>query len=108
MSATNPGVFTPAYEQLGRGKLDSVHSLSPRQPTLRIMADLPLAPGVQVHSIMGNRGRPGPVEQSSDGIVPYWSSHVEGAASELLVPTRHRAFRHPQAIAEIKRVLKLP
>lgn len=108
VSATNPGVFTPAYEALGRGRLDSVSALSPRQPTLKILADLPFPPTVQTHSIIGNRGRKGPVEKSSDGIVPYTSSHLPGAASELLVPTRHGAFRHPAAIAEILRILRLP
>ena len=107
ISAGNPGVFTPAYELLGRGRLDSVHSLSPRQPTLKIMASLPLPPGVKVHSIIGDRGKGGPIESSSDGVVPYSSSHVDGAASELIVPAGHGAFHHPLAVAEIKRILKL-
>lgn len=108
ISADNPGVFTPAYEELGRGRLDSVSSLSPRQPTLRILADLPYAQPVKIHSIIGDRGKPGPLEQSSDGIVPYQSSHLEGAQSEVIVPAGHSAFRHPAAQEEIKRVLKLP
>ena len=108
ISADNPGVFTPAYEELGSGRLDSVSSLSPRQPTLRILADLPYAQPVKIHSIIGDRGRPGPLEKSSDGIVPYHSSHLEGAQSEVIVPAGHGAFRHPDAQAEIKRILKLP
>jgi pimeloyl-ACP methyl ester carboxylesterase len=108
LSKANPGVFTPDYEQLGRGRLDSVSSLSPRQPTLRILADLPFAHPVKVHSIIGDRGRPGPREKSSDGIVPYSSSHLAGADSEVVVPAGHGAFRHPAAQAEIKRVLKWP
>ena len=107
VSESNPEAFTPAYRELGEGRLDSVSSLSPRQPTLRILADLPFAHPVSAHSIIGNRGREGPLEQSSDGIVPYTSSHLEQAASELIVPAHHGAFRHPQAVAEIKRVLKL-
>ncbi|GAA5146635.1 hypothetical protein GCM10023213_40060 [Prosthecobacter algae] len=107
VSAANPGAFTPAYEALGRGHLDSVSALSPRQPTLRILADLPIPEHVQVHSIIGNRGSKLPLEKTSDGIVPYTSSHLEDADSELVVPTRHGAFRHPAAMAEIFRVLKL-
>lgn len=108
ITAANPGVFTSDYERLGSGRLDSVHSLSPRQPTIKILASLPLPPGLQVHSIIGNRGKSGPLATSSDGIVPYTSSHLDNAASELIVPAGHRAFHHPMAVAEIKRILKLP
>jgi pimeloyl-ACP methyl ester carboxylesterase len=108
ISQANPGVFTPDYAQLGLGRLDSVSSLSPRQPTLRILAELPYAQPVQIHSIIGDRGKPGPLQTSSDGIVPYQSSHLEGAQSEVIVPAGHSAFRHPAAQEEIKRVLKLP
>jgi hypothetical protein len=107
VSKDNPGVFTPPYEALGRGRLDSVSSLSPYQPTLAILAKLPYARPVEIHSIIGNRGRPGPVEASSDGIVPYSSSHLDGVESETIVPAGHSAMRHPQTVEEIKRILKL-
>lgn len=107
ISKENSNVFTPAYEALGRGKLDSIDSLSPRQPTLHILAALPFAKGVTVHSIIGDRGKPGPLESSSDGVVPYTSSHIEAATSEKIVPAGHGAFRHPDAIAEIRRILRL-
>ena len=42
----------------------------------------------------------------SDGIVPYWSSHMETAQSELVVPSSHSAHQNPQAITEVKRILK--
>jgi pimeloyl-ACP methyl ester carboxylesterase len=103
----NPGAFTPAYEALGTGRMDSVSSLSPTQPTLRILADLPVPDHVRTHSIIGNRGWKGPLEKSTDGIVPYTSSRLEGATSELIVPARHGAFRHPAAKAEIIRILHL-
>jgi len=108
VSQGNPGVFTPEYDELGRGRLDSVNSLSPRQPTLRILASLPFPHSVQVHSIIGDRGKPGSLEQSSDGIVPYASSHLDGSLSERIVPAGHGAFKHPEAVAEILRILKLP
>ncbi len=107
VSRDNPGVFTPAYVALGQGRLDSVSALSPRQPTLRILASLPFPKRVTTHSLIGDRGRPGPLAKSSDGIVPYSSSHLESAASELVLPTGHGAFRHPAALPEILRILKL-
>lgn len=107
ISVSNPGVFTPEYAALGQGRLDSVSSLSPTQPTLRILAKLPVSRSVMIHSIIGNRGKSGPIKMSSDGIVPYSSSHIESADSELIVPAGHGAFRHPEAMAEIVRILKL-
>ena len=107
ISSGNPGVFTPAYEDLGRGRLDSVNSLSPRQPTLRILTELPYARPVSIHSIIGNRGRTGPLELSSDGLVPYTSSHIASVESEAIVPAGHSAVDHPQTVAEIRRILKL-
>lgn len=108
ISAANPGAFTPAYEALGTGQLDSVGALSPRQPTLRILPDLPVGRGIVLHSIIGDRGRPGPLEASSDGVVAYWSSHLEGVASEKIVPVDHSAVDHPGTVAEVRRILSLP
>ncbi len=105
VSKANPGAFTEDYRRLGKGKLDSVHALSPEQPTLRILADLPMIEGLKVHSIIGDRGKPGPLEESGDGLVPYWSSHLDEADSELVVPFGHRVHEHPDAIAEIVRLL---
>ena len=107
VSAANPGAFTPAYEDLGRGRLNSVSSLSPSQPTLQILARLPYAHPVKTHSIIGTRGLPGPLEKSSDGVVPYASSHLPDVDSETIVPANHWTYRHPAAVAEIKRILKL-
>jgi hypothetical protein len=44
---------------------------------------------------------------SSDGVVPYWSSHLEGAPSELIVPGSARILRASQTVAELKRILRL-
>ena len=59
------------------------------------------------HSIIGNRGKPGPLADSSDGIVPYWSSHMNRALSEVIVPGPHGLVNYPQNIAELKRILHL-
>lgn len=105
ISAANPGAFTPAYTELGSGRLDSVHSLSPRQPTLHILASLPFPERLRVHSIIGNRGKPGPLEKSSDGVVPYRSSHLASVISEKIVPAGHSCVSHPDTMAEVRRIL---
>ncbi|MCK9587792.1 MAG: hypothetical protein M0Q93_00350 [Terrimicrobiaceae bacterium] len=81
----------------------SISRLSPSNPIYKILEKLPIqAPH---HSIIGDRGR-GDTPNISDGVVPYWSSHLDGAESEVIVPGDHGAFDDPAAIAEIKRILK--
>ena len=83
---------------------NSIVSLSPKNPTLLAMDKLPIrAPH---HSIIGDRGK-GNTPQSSDGIVPYSSSHLDSAQSELIVPGPHSSYELPATIAEIRRILRL-
>ncbi|MBV9492571.1 MAG: alpha/beta fold hydrolase [Verrucomicrobia bacterium] len=80
----------------------SIFGLSPKNPLLLALDKLPMeAPH---HSIIGDRGR-GDTPRSSDGVVPYWSSHLDSARSELIVPANHGAMNHPKAVAEIRRIL---
>jgi hypothetical protein len=53
---------------------------------------------------MGDRGLGGGPE-SSDGVVHYSSSHLDGAESELIVPAGHTVFSNDTAVNEIKRIL---
>ncbi len=81
-----------------------IQSLSPRSPVLLALNTLPIqAPH---HSIIGDRGR-GDTPCSSDGVVPYWSSHLDSAESELIVPGPHSSYDLPQTIAELRRILRL-
>ena len=79
--------------------------LSPDSPALKTMDTVPVQ--APYHSIIGNRGKPGPLADSSDGIVPYWSSHMNRALSEVIVPGPHGLVNYPQNIAELKRILHL-
>jgi pimeloyl-ACP methyl ester carboxylesterase len=81
-----------------------IHGLSPRSPVLRSLDTVPI--GVSYYSIIGDRGR-GDTPKSSDGVVPYWSSHLAGAQSELIVPGPHGSYALPQTIAELERILSL-
>lgn len=107
LNRDNPGALQPVFrDALSRGRLTSIDSLSPKHPTLGPLNSLPFEPGVRVYSIIGNRGRKGPLEKSSDGVVPYTSSHLDAAVSELIVPTDHGAYKDPAAVADILRILK--
>jgi pimeloyl-ACP methyl ester carboxylesterase len=85
---------------------NSVDTLSPTNQFVKLVNTIPLTPGIPFHSIMGDRGR-GDTPNSSDGVVPYWSSHLDGAQSELIVPSGHSAHQNPKAIAEVRRILLL-
>jgi hypothetical protein len=85
---------------------NSVDTLEPNDRFVQAVDKLPITRGIPYHSIMGDRGR-GDTPNSSDGIVPYWSSHLDGAESELIVNSDHGAQYNPQAIAEVSRILKL-
>ncbi len=84
---------------------NSVDSLSPKSRFLNAMNTIPITQGIPYNTIIGDRGR-GDSPNSSDGVVPYWSSHINGAESECIVPSGHGAHQNPQAIAEVLRILK--
>ena len=86
-------------------RANSVDSLSPKSRFLHAMNDIPITPGVAYNTIIGDRGR-GDSPNSSDGVVPYWSSHMKGAQSEDIVPSDHSAHQNPQAIEDVLRILK--
>jgi Alpha/beta hydrolase family len=86
------------------GVMTGITSLSPSAPIYRALDGAPFAPGLRYHSIIGDRGKGGG-EDSTDGIVGFWSSHIAGAESELVVPTGHDAHLHPKTIAELRRIL---
>lgn len=85
---------------------NSIDTLSPENRFVLATRDLPIVPGIPYHTIAGNRGRGTPPD-CSDGVVPYASSHLPGAESELLVPSNHSAHRNEQAIQEVRRILRL-
>jgi pimeloyl-ACP methyl ester carboxylesterase len=84
----------------------SIDTLSPNNRFVKEINKLPTTPGIPFHTIEGDRGR-GDAPNSSDGVVPYWSSHFSGAKSELIVPSNHSAPGNPKAIAEVRRILHL-
>lgn len=84
----------------------SIDTLSPDNFFVRAAGGLPIVPGIPHHTIAGDRGK-GDAPDSSDGLVPYWSSHIDTAASEKIVPSSHGAHEHPEGIEEVRRILLL-
>ena len=85
---------------------NSISSLSPKDKSNIALTSMPLPKNVTFHSIIGDQGK-GNTPNSSDGVVPYWSSHVAPVASELIVPSNHGVPDNTEAAQEVKRILKL-
>ena len=97
---------TETLRKINNGRLpNSVSNLAPDAPYLAVLNSESIQ--APYHSIIGNRGKPGPLAESTDGVVPYWSSHLDGARSEVIVPGPHGACELPQTIAELDRILEL-
>ena len=84
---------------------NSLVFLRAKSPLLAAILKLPMKKSVPYHSIIGDRGLGG-TPGSSDGVVPYWSSHLPGAASEKIVPSGHGANENPEGIREFRRILR--
>ena len=105
LGETEPVILATLQSNAGLKRLPTgVNDLSPRSPVLIGLDELPIK--AKYHSIIGDRGQ-ADTPNSSDGVVPYWSSHLAGAQSELIVPGSHSAYALPQTVAELKRILHL-
>ena len=85
---------------------NSIDNLSDKDAFVRATADLPISNKVRYYSIIGTDNPKLPAEESSDGIVPYASAHLAGAESERVIPSGHSVQEQPQAIVEIRRILR--
>ena len=83
---------------------NSIWGLKPTNPSFPVVNEPKMT--VPYHSIIGDRGK-GDCPNCSDGVVPYWSSHVDGAKSETIVPGPHGSAELPQTVAELDRILRL-
>lgn len=90
---------------------NSVDTLAPNNRFVMSINKYPLSSDIPYHAIVGDRGKGGSKDHtkpcSSDGLVPYWSSYLPDAQSELIVPSGHGAHQNPKAIEEVRRILLL-
>ena len=84
----------------------SMDQMNPRNPFLTTLAAIPIAPGVTANSIIAVEGT-GPIEEGSDGVVPYRSAHIDGVESEVVIRSTHTVQDQPGAVEEVRRILLL-
>ena len=107
----DPSVYGNLFEQSKipskfRDKIPtSVDSMSPQNPLLMALSDMPVAPGVKAHSIIAVKGDKDPTT-GNDGVVEYTSAHQNGVQSEFIVRADHLSCPgHPSTIEEVRRIL---
>jgi pimeloyl-ACP methyl ester carboxylesterase len=82
----------------------SLDSMSPKNMLLLTLAEIPVAPGIKVHSIIPVEGEGDP-EEGKDGVVAYTSAHVPYVESEFIVRGVHSCQGQPETIEEVRRIL---
>ena len=90
----------------GQNTVSGLYDLDPDSIFIQALADSPMKQGLVFHSIIGDTDRadhPG----GTDGVVPYSSSHLDNAASEVIVHSGHSIHRSPAAMQELLRILRL-
>lgn len=80
----------------------SLNQLKPGSYSIRGLQGLRVR-SVQTHSIIGDRGC-ATCPQCSDGVVPYWSSHINWG-SETIVPAHHSVQDSKEAAADMQKIL---
>ncbi|MDP1540518.1 MAG: alpha/beta hydrolase [Moraxellaceae bacterium] len=106
--ATSIGDDAPELMARLRGNFTSIHSLSDNDPYLQSVADLPIKADVAYFSIIGQVDKRIPLEDSSDGIVPYRSAHLPSARSETIINAGHSVQETTEAIVQLRRILREP
>jgi pimeloyl-ACP methyl ester carboxylesterase len=99
-------VVRQEFRDLFTAPANSLVFLRANSPLLESILALPVRHGLKFHSIVGDQGK-GDSPESSDGVVPYWSSFLKGAESKKIVPSGHGSHEHSEGIAELARILHL-
>jgi pimeloyl-ACP methyl ester carboxylesterase len=89
---------------LGGKMPTSLDSMSPKNPALLALAEIPVAPTIKAHSIIPVMGD-GDFHEGRDGVVSYQSAHLEGVESELVVRGKHSCQNLPVTVEEVRRIL---
>jgi pimeloyl-ACP methyl ester carboxylesterase len=98
-------LMAPEASNYTKKTWNSLTLLSPSSGFIQATQKVPLCANIPYHSIIGTQKSVTEGAGTSDGIVPYESSHLDFTESELLVPSGHSAHEHPLAITEVKRIL---
>jgi pimeloyl-ACP methyl ester carboxylesterase len=81
----------------------SIDNMNPSNPFVEALADLPIEPGVDAHSIIPVLREP--LDAGDDGVVKYRSAHLPDVPEKVVLGSGHSTQSHPETIAEMRRIL---
>ena len=94
-------------EDIDSMRIDTgLDNLAPENKMLNALSEVPFSANVPYYTVCGNENAAG-VPGGTDGIVPYWSSHLNTARSELIVESGHSVQDNAAAIEEVRKILLL-
>jgi pimeloyl-ACP methyl ester carboxylesterase len=107
----NPDYFLPTAPL---NVTNAIDSLSPESQVLPVLLAAPTGPWVKTHNIIGQAPKKGFTSSASlwlagegDGVVSLASAQLDNVESQIVVPAEHSmVHRHPQAILEVRRILR--
>lgn len=82
----------------------SLDGMSPKNPGLLKVAEIPVSPPIKSHSIIAIEGKDEP-PKGGDGVVKYTSAHQAYTDSEFIVRNYHSCLDNPYTIEEVRRIL---
>ena len=101
--------LTDIGQQMSERPINSINGLRPDNPILHKALELPVRRGVKIHSIIAQKDPDDSLNESSDGVVRYTSSHLASAVSEKLIPdASHTSMvEDERTVDEVLRILHL-
>jgi triacylglycerol esterase/lipase EstA (alpha/beta hydrolase family) len=98
-----PAVIHPALRSFSDWGNNGVENLSTKHPYFEALAKRPMA--TSFHSIIGVKDAGHPAD-GTDGVVPYRSAHLKGAATETVVPYPHGCVERSGTVGALLKILK--
>jgi pimeloyl-ACP methyl ester carboxylesterase len=104
VATLDPDIINPARLVMNEMGANSISNLSPSHPVIEALntCKVPLP----CHSIIAVKEPKPDVRQTSDGVVPYRSSHVDFAKTETYVTSDHGCVEKPATVAEVLHLVR--
>ncbi|MGE8560086.1 MAG: esterase/lipase family protein, partial [Acinetobacter sp.] len=100
--------FKELLTQIDHGLIQNGPSdLSHQSKFMELTKNITPRKGLAFHSIMGNVTSSDDLNLITDDVVTYNSAHLDGAVSEKIIKGGHSIQETPEAILELRRILRL-
>ena len=103
LAALPPAYINPTLRGFHNWGVEGTENCTTGHPFFTALAQHPLA--VSYHSIIATQNA-ADFRIGGDGVVPYWSAHLDGAASETIVPYIHVCLEKPKTVRAVMKILK--